>query len=323
MVFLRRAAHYASIVTPIVIFAACASLAQSQPQQSNQAKSAGSKTEVLIGTEAAPAIVRITKTPKETAEEQTTRQDEATNRHWTIALTTVIALFTGALIIVGWKQRQTYEATLATNKDIERAYVTMSHFPPGLKFTTQPDAPADQLMKHEISIRVRVQNYGNTPARVVFGLIQLIVTNKTELPDEPGYVKALGQATDINLVKGNSFKMFQNHPMGASNGTLLEALEAHDAAGIHVYAIGYVDYIDKFERRHRCGYGRQFTPSIERKVGPLYETDDGGFDEAAFKKRNNLPYIMKAGYNYDIEIDENGQPKKKRKGWRYYTGLGN
>ena len=29
------------------------------------------------------------------------------------------------------------------------------------------------------------------------------------------------------------------------------------------------------------------------------------------------------GYNYDIEIDEQGKPKPKtqRKGWRYYTGL--
>ena len=44
--------------------------------------------------------------------------------------------------------------------------------------------------------------------------------------------------------------------------------------------LGYVDYMDAFEQRHRFGYARQFVPNT---------------------RENNLVFITKPGYNYDRE----------------------
>jgi hypothetical protein len=88
-----------------------------------------------------------------------------------------------------------------------------------------------------------------------------------------------------------------------------------DLTTLNLFVFGYVDYVDKFGARHRSGYARLHDIRID---------DPGHWDGGKVpEKRNNLPFVTKPGYNYDIEIDENGQPKTQgtRKGWRYYTGL--
>jgi hypothetical protein len=71
--------------------------------------------------------------------------------------------------------------------------------------------------------------------------------------------------------------------------------------GRRLWVIGYVDYTDRFSppRRHRSGYARRYNPD---------QPDD------------NLGIEGERGYNYDIEIDENGQPKEQRRAWRHYAG---
>ena len=57
--------------------------------------------------------------------------------------------------------------------------------------------------------------------------------------------------------------------------------DSRSFGAIHIGdVIGYVDYIDKFGQKHRSGYARQYDPGVEL----------GG---------NNLPFVRKAGYNYD------------------------
>jgi hypothetical protein len=55
-----------------------------------------------------------------------------------------------------------------------------------------------------------------------------------------------------------------------------------------LYLLGYVEYTDQFKHRHRGGYARRYEQS---------------------RLKNNLLFVTKRGYNYDIEIDEQGNPK--------------
>ena len=75
--------------------------------------------------------------------------------------------------------------------------------------------------------------------------------------------------------------------------------------GMAIYVIGYVDYIDRFGIRHRCGYGRRYEPAIDDKTSPAYYTETGEFRLEDYEKRSNLPFILQAGYNYDRERKKN------------------
>ncbi len=66
-----------------------------------------------------------------------------------------MAIFTLGLVWVGLKQRQTYEAQLATTKVIERAWVSLET----LEIRIHPD--------HSGTITVGLKNSGRTPARIV------------------------------------------------------------------------------------------------------------------------------------------------------------
>jgi len=44
-----------------------------------------------------------------------------------------LAAFTLLLVVVGWLQWRTLQATLRSNRTIERAYVGLSHTPPGVQ----------------------------------------------------------------------------------------------------------------------------------------------------------------------------------------------
>jgi hypothetical protein len=71
-----------------------------------------------------------------------------------------------------------------------------------------------------------------------------------------------------------------------------------------LYVLGYTDYRDRFGGLHRTGYARLYSPALDDEA--RYE---GG---VTFNRRNNLVFVPQPGYNYDIEINEQGQPKKER-----------
>ncbi len=102
------------------------------------------------------------------------------------ALQTVLAYLLWQTSVAQWK---TYEATLASNKTVSRAYVSMSHYPsyePGanvaLQFHFDGDGPG------RASARVRIKNYGQTPARIEsISLGVMTVPANEQLPDRPNY----------------------------------------------------------------------------------------------------------------------------------------
>jgi len=262
---------------------------------SNQAK-----PDDVRGTPQSPVVVGLSPIPKserETADEQTDRQQRAANDRWNRWLTGTIAAFTLGLIWVGWKQRETYEASLTANKVIERAYVKMSHNRPGLRIDPVSTASRlyDTAPRQDISVDVKVQNSGNTPATVSYHLLQLVFTN-SPLPTTPDYDPTKGQVVRVHLVKDESFNIFMNVNVEAT------AVANVQSEGWKLYLLGYVDYIDKFKGRHRSGYARVYNPSIDANIAtkPLREGSMIPIpDPKAHAQRNNLPFVTQPGYNYD------------------------
>jgi hypothetical protein len=94
---------------------------------------------------------------------------------------------------------------------IERAYVTMSHDPPGLRigrFFTSDNCDPEPYQ--DVGFAIQVKNYGTTPAEITYVLIQWVDHNGP-LPDVPLYDSAKwGQAMRVLLVKDETLRVFKN-----------------------------------------------------------------------------------------------------------------
>jgi hypothetical protein len=275
----------------------------------------------IVGTEQTPAVVRILPTPateQEAAQEQAARYEETLNR-WVLAgLTFVIACFSGWLIRVGYLQRRTYEATLTASKAIERAYIGMSHHPPGIEPKSERISSEPSRWKHQLSVRIKITNHGNTPARITRSLVQLILTN-ADIPRAPAYDERQARPGHVFLVKSDSFTITTPYEFQSSGEKRFsDAFRELAEHGHRLYVIAYVDYIDTFGRRHRAGYGRLYEPAIDDPNRPDYRNyrpvpDDAHgverrllrqateFDPSLYAARNNLVLLTQPGYNYDRE----------------------
>ena len=181
---------------------------------------------------------------------------------WIAAGSIAIVFATIALGAIAWVQIQTSRAEL-------RAYVKMSHLPPGLDTET-------------LTIRIRVKNFGKTPARVTDLLIKpLVLTDGTTSLPDPDYSvseKEIGESKQAFLVTNDKIFVTRKLPLSPADlAAIKDGLRS-------LYVYGYVDYIDAFKRRHRGGYGRVFVPSLD--TGPP-------------QKRNNLNVVADGRYNYD------------------------
>jgi hypothetical protein len=216
-----------------------------------------------------------------TSPQQTSPQDNTNPRRpnpyldW--GVNHVIAALTFVLAMLALFQWRTHIDMLETSRVVERGYVDISHDSPGL-----------QIGPDNVRISFSVKNHGRTPASVS-GLEMLLVLEETNtLPAVPPYGSPPSKPPMAFLMPGERYHKWENRPgFPQEVWTLLAAGERH------MWAIGFVDYIDKFGARHRSGYARKF-------ISPPLPGSS-----------NNLVFISNPGYNYDIEIDEHGQPRKQ------------
>ena len=174
--------------------------------------------------------------------------------------------------------------TVTAMRRSERAYVTISHKPPGLDLDEKPGFA---------NFTIEVKNHGRTPATVTDVLIHLDrFTKENPAPDQPIYrTYESRMKVGAFLVAGNSFKRSPSMalPTGADEGEL--------------WLYGYVDYVDEFGDTHRGGYARVYNPNAYDISVPLEE-------------RNNLAFVAKAGWNYDSDhfSDKSDKSKNKKPG---------
>ena len=164
---------------------------------------------------------------------------------------------------------------------VERAYVKLSHKPPGLIF---------DAARHQVSVVIQVVNMGHTPATVTDVKLTPVTRLKGYgLPSSPSY----SAPKDLPSVEGS---------LGADEPFFIHATfdlpEWHDvqAERMMLYLVGYVDYIDAFEVRHRGGYARLYEKRLD--VG---------------EPRNNLTIVADLAYNYD-RLRTPGEGKDWREG---------
>jgi len=200
------------------------------------------QSETERGTSNNPFLVRVLPAPP--TEEQTAREQEQTTANGrTFWLTVTIATLTGGLLLVGYLQWKTYEASLTTNKEIERADVL---FHTVKFFDAARNAYTDEIRPDTVLLFVQ-RNYGRTTATDVRVRWQFFVD--TERVFDTGFLASaiIGPAGELETNVGTT--------MGALTGARF-----NDVGGGHasLQAFGEVVYRDVFGQQHRAKFRGSF-----------------------------------------------------------------
>ena len=287
---LRNWQHLRSILTAILLLLAASlgSFAQSQqppptspessqPTRADAGSSGQPAPESERKAEARTPALKMESAPK--VSDNATKKREGRNKElatdwWSVMRGNAIILFTAVLAVstIGlWYI--TYRISKHTVAS-ERAYVTMSHRPPGLLIDN---------FSGEMWVTIQVRNAGRTPATISNLAIKAeALPSGTPLPEEPDYGTEQDEpsakaflATDGSFNHTRELSVSDSEMDEVRNGTRI------------LYILGYVDYKDQFEQRHRGGYARKYDPHREQ---------------------NNLIFVTQRGYNYD-------RPRKKGEGF--------
>ena len=166
----------------------------------------------------------------------------------------------------------------------ERAYVKMSHLPPGLIFG--PEARA-------YWIAIRIENFGRTPARITATVIKTQYFPPGESPPSlPDYSRGVEQLGGAFMVPHDNVGQTISGMFGSSRIEEAVIEEAVRAGRGRWLVFGYVDYIDKFGKRHRAGYAREYNKELD---------DPSRYSAEDYPKRSNLSFVVEPDYNYDRE----------------------
>ena len=208
-----------------------------------------------------------------------------------VLFTLVLAIVTGGLWFSTrkmWQEtKKSAQAALETAESIklsERAYVKISHLPPGLVGVDLPEE-MNRTRKGYI-VNIQIKNFGRTPATVS----DVVITHRVldidgilpRIPEydwNPGTVGAFAF-----LVANDEFFRIQNVRITRDD------LPDIDTFMKNIIVYGYVDYIDQFGQHHRAGYARQYDP------GAATINSQGGVEGCS-----NLFFVSQEGYNYDRE----------------------
>jgi hypothetical protein len=172
----------------------------------------------------------------------------------------------------------------------ERAYVAISHHPPGVEIEHAAVTQAGEEEFggwHEVEFQFAIKNHGNTPARITDISLNHFIGMPSDIPLPP---TVPGTGERLFLVKDdvvNDDRHFQ----------ITDVQRSQLGLTLRLWMMGYVDYIDAFGIRRRSGYARYYDPAIDHDS--RYFSTQTGFDEARYARRNNLPFVTEPGYNYD------------------------
>ena len=193
--------------------------------------------------------------------------EETTSNGWLVVVSGIIAFFTSVLAVstIGlWYHTHRIAKHTANS---ERAYVTMSHEPPGLNVT---------IKREHAVVTIEIKNYGRTPATVTDLLLQLDRFGEDNpAPDKPKY-RTDAPRTNVGAFLVADTSIFHTWVLPNPN----------EGDGNELWLFGYVDYSDAFGQHHRAGYARTYRDSANISG-----------------KANNLFFVNKDGWNYDKSID--------------------
>jgi hypothetical protein len=141
-------------------------------------------------------------------------------------------------------------STLATNREIERAYIAISH--KDVDFIRAP--PPDEAVIG-LSVIVNVRNYGKTPGDILGGYVGWILEPENVGPN-------LARVTEGTHLTRVFLLPYPEGMVDFSWGIQLRAdtmRRLMDGEGDQLlWFVGEVDYKDRFGKFHRGGYGRRY-----------------------------------------------------------------
>lgn len=264
-------------------------------QQADPEKTVRETTNEQRGTEKSPIVIKVlpTREIEEDAKQvQKERQEKAELDRKLTDYTKDLAIFTAVLACAAFLQlfvfglqalklhqtvkatKESADAALKTAQNMEaaeRAYVKMSHLPPGVI-----------IGKNEttewIEVTVEVGNHGRTPASVTDVIVDAkVLENGDRLPTPFPYHSWEREAfPNAFLVAGESFLC----------PTKTLPLRPHKSSDIisgakKLWVFGHVDYIDTFGQRYRGGWVRVYRHNLPGQ------------------SQDNLIFMTEGRYNYD------------------------
>lgn len=264
------------------------------PAEKNQvgAKEAGKKAsgdKSIPVNVASPINITVTGDVQlKSAAQQQERQDHAFYENpdwWMFVATLGLVLVTAGLVHVTKKlwsaTKELVDRTIESTKVIERAYVKLSHNPPGVQFNDSAYG--------EFWVSIHLKNYGQTPATAIECVIcHACLPSGEKLPAHPNYDVPTAQRSQLQafLVRDDyagyayESRFPPQHLISVKNGSY------------KLWVYGYIEYVDMFQRRHVAGYGRMYDHRLD--IEALYP-------EGEFPKRSNLVFVTEPNYNYDRE----------------------
>jgi hypothetical protein len=189
------------------------------------------------------------------------------------------AVFTLVAALAAWGVYFIYKQMGEDANVTNRAYLSVSPIPPGVV----ADPVAVNNLR-TLRINVGIQNIGQTPADVldtqVFTHFRPVVS---PLPPLPPYGTP-GPPIRTYLVRNEQFfqETTADVPESVWQGVIANP-PTHN-----IWALGYIDYLDRFGRRHRTGFARRH---LHGRPG------------------QSLIFEIAPDYNYDWEINEDGSRK--------------
>ena len=162
---------------------------------------------------------------------------------WHVNITGVL-LFVATVALVGSTIALWLSAERST-QTTERAYVKMSHTPPGAIFE-----PA------KLKVEVQIKNAGRTPASLKDLLLRHVVMDAGEdLPPQPNYGATEPETKEAFLAARDKIYVSRSFDMTT------DEVEAVRRGSRRLVIYGYVDYVDVFENYYRAGYARAYERS--------------------------------------------------------------
>ncbi len=143
--------------------------------------------------------------------------------------------------------------TLAANKAIERAYISITHKDVKIRYARTIAGSPDPSLPVSITFTVHVRNSGRTPGNLLGGYFGYRISPEPGPPQVSQTVSPLTAA--FLLPEGHvEFDMAIRH---SDTPSLQNALRGR--GDNRLWLIGEVDYSDRFGQMHIGGYGRRFS----------------------------------------------------------------
>lgn len=173
--------------------------------------------------------------------------------------------------------------TLATNKEIERAYITLGHNHVILANSAmlQVKRSMDRGRDDDpdaVELVVMITNKGNTPGDVLggfYGFIHETAATGPDLRKVQGRRNGGGHLTRLFLHPKKTVSFSAAITLGSDEIAKLTSIQAeHEPDATYLWFVGEVDYKDRFKTVHRCGYCRRYSAAsggflFGPETGPL------------------------------------------------------